>query len=235
MKSFLSVPVLLLLALLVSCSGGNNDLAHNGLKGKVKETRDFQCNATYENEEWVPGIECENGFRVVQYDDSGKFIQAFNMSDCGDTTTLSTTKRVNGEVVEELYYNRFYLTPVHSKMVLVTRTVMDKVSEDQVNFEVWQEDRLLYEGATYFDSKGRIEREVKAVDNRQVILHYVYSKNLLVEMWQEELDGTRSATQQYEYTEFDEQGNWTLRLVYNGEEKITPDLAITRLLEYYEN
>lgn len=234
MKSIVSFPALLLLAFLFSCSAGNNDLAHNGLKGSVKEIRDFQCNASYENEEWVPGIECENGFRVVQYDAEGNFIQAFNMTDCGDTTTLSTTTRVNGEVVEELNYNRFYMTPVHSKMVLTSRTLMDRVSEDQVNFEVWQEDRMIYEGANYYDSKGRIEREVKVVNNRQVILHYNYEKNLLVEMWQEELDGTRSATQQYEYTEFDDQGNWILRLVYNGEEKITPDLAITRLLEYYD-
>ena len=28
--------------------------------------------------------------------------------------------------------------------------------------------------------------------------------------------------------DFDKHGNWTLRLVYTGEEKITPELAITR-------
>ena len=52
-------------------------------------------------------------------------------------------------------------------------------------------------------------------------------------MWQEELDGSRSATQLYDYTEFDDRGNWTLRLVYTDEERIAPELAITRLLEYY--
>jgi hypothetical protein len=71
------------------------------------------------------------------------------------------------------------------------------------------------------------------INNREVIVHHVYEKNLLVEMYQEELDGTRSATQLYDYSEFDEQGNWTLRLVYTGEERITPELAITRVLEYY--
>ena len=71
------------------------------------------------------------------------------------------------------------------------------------------------------------------VNNREVIVHNIYEKNLLVEIYQEELDGSRSGTQQYEYTEFDDKGNWTLRLVYNGEEKITPELTITRVLEYY--
>lgn len=233
MKPFLSLPFVLSLAFLVSCSGGGNELVRDGLKGSVKETREFQCNATYENDQWVAGADCANGFRVVQYDEDGNYIQSFNMSDCGDTTSLFTTKRENGEVKEEYNYNRFYLTPAYSKMVLVSRTVMDRVSDDRVNFEVWQDDRLVYEGATYYDSKGRIDRRVQAVENREVTLHYVYEKNLLVEMWQEELDGSRSATQLYDYTEFDDRGNWTLRLVYTDEERIAPELAITRLLEYY--
>ena len=31
----------------------------------------------------------------------------------------------------------------------------------------------------------------------------------------------------------DEHGNWTIKLVYIGEDKITPKLVITRTLEYY--
>ncbi|MCD4709421.1 MAG: hypothetical protein K8R52_01115, partial [Bacteroidales bacterium] len=173
------------------------------------------------------------GFRVVEYDAEGYYKQALSMSDCGDTTNLSVAKRENGEMVEETYYTRVNLTPKHSKMLVVSRTVMARVSDDQVNFEVWQDDQLRFEGATYYDSKGRVERQVQVVNNREVIVHHVYEKNLLVEMYQQELDGSRSATQQYEYSEFDEKGNWTLRLVYSGEEKITPEMAITRVLEYY--
>ena len=234
MKSVSTFFAVLIMALLVSCSGESNDLDRNGLKGKVRATRDFTCNATYENENWVAGVECDNGFRVVEYDTEGNYIQSYTMSDCGDTTTLSTSKRENGEVVEESYFTRINMTPIHSKLVLVSRTVMDRVSEEQVNFEVWQNDQLRYEGATYYDSKGRIEKQVQVVENREVIVHHVFDKNLLVEMWQEEMDGRRSATQQYEYSDFDEHGNWTLRLVYSGEEKITPEFAITRVLEYYE-
>jgi len=233
MKSLSGLLVMFLLALMVSCSGESSDLDRNGLKGKIRATREFQCNATYENEEWVAGIDCANGFRVVEYDADGMYIHAFSMSDCGDTTSLSTAKRENGEVVEESNYTRINLTPKHSKMMLASRTVMDRVSDNQVNFEVWQNEQLRFEGATYNDSKGRISRQVQVVNNREVIVHHVYEKNLLVEMYQEELDGSRSATQLYEYSEFDEQGNWTLRLVYSGDEKITPEFAITRMLEYY--
>ena len=233
MKSVSRLLVLSLLAFLVSCSGGSTDLDRNGLKGQVRAISEFQCNATYENDKWVAGIECSEGFRVVEYDTDGYYLQAYSMSDCGDTTSLSTAKRENGEVVEESSYTRVNMTPIHSKMVLSSRTVMDRVSDDQVNFEVWHNEQLRFEGASYYDSKGRMERQVQVVNNREVILHHVYEKNLLVEMWQEELDGSRSATQLYEYSEFDENGNWTLRLVYPGDEKITPEFAISRVLEYY--
>jgi len=233
MKSISIVAMLFVLTLLVSCSGGSNDLARNGFNGEVRASREFQCNVTYENEKWVAGVDCVNGFRVVEYNAEGRYIQAYSLSDCGDTTSQTTVRRENGEVVEELYYTRFNMTPKHSRMILSSRTVMDKISEDQVNFEVWQNEQLRFEGATYYDSKGRTEKQVQVVNNREVIVHHVYKKNLLVEMWQEELDGSRSATQLYEYSEFDEHGNWTLRLVFPGEEKITPDFAITRILEYY--
>lgn len=233
MRSVSSLLVMFLLALLVSCSGGSNDLDRNGLKGDVSATREFQCNATYENEEWIAGKECANGFRVVEYDTEGFYLQAYSMSDRGDTTNLTTARRENGEVVEESNFTRINMTPVHSKMVLSSRTVMDRVSDDQVNYEVWQNEQLRFEGTSYYDSKGRMTRQVQVVNNREVILHHVYEKNLLVEMWQEELDGSRSATQIYDYGEFDEHGNWTLRLVYPGDEKITPEFAITRVLEYY--
>lgn len=233
MKSFSSYSALFVLLVLASCSGEINDLERRGLKGKVKSTNEFHCAATYMSEKWVASEECANGYRVVEYDEEGNYIQAISISDSGDTTNLATVKRENGELVEENYYRRVYLTPKQSRMVLVSRTIMDRVSEDQVNFEVWQNESLTYEGTTFYDSKGRIERQVQVVDNREVIVHHVYEKNLLVEMYQQELDGSRSATQQYEYSEFDDHGNWTLRLVFTGVEKITPEMAITRVLEYY--
>jgi len=233
MKSLSSLILFSILVFLVSCSGGSNDLDRHGLKGKVSSIHEFQCDATYENEKWVTGIDCANGYRVVEYDTEGNYKQSYTMAECGDTTSLTTTKRENGELVEESYYTRVNMTPKHHKMMLASRTVMDRVSDNQVNFEVWQNEQLRFEGATYYDSKGRIDRQVQVVNNREVIVHHVYKKDLLVEMWQEELDGTRSATQLYEYSEFDEQGNWILRLVYPGDEKITPELAISRIIDYY--
>ena len=233
MKSSSTLPVIILLATLASCSGGLNDLDRGGLKGKVKFTKEYQCSPTYENSKWVAGTDCSEGFRVMEYDEDGFYIHAFSINGLGDTLSLSTAKRVDGDVVEEVYYTRIYSTPIHSSLIMVSRTVMDRVSSDQVNFEVWQEEQLRYEGATYYDSKGRIEKQVQVVNNREATIHHVYDKNLLVEMYQEESDGQRSATQLYDYSNYDEKGNWTLRLVYDGEEKIKPKFAITRTLEYY--
>ena len=81
---------------------------------------EFQCDATYENDEWVAGIDCENGYRAVEYDEDGFYQKTFTMADCGDTTSISVARRENGEMVEENYFTRMQMTPVHSRMLLVS-------------------------------------------------------------------------------------------------------------------
>ena len=224
---------LVLLSILFSCSGGNNELDRQGLKGQVKSIKEVQCDATYEDDMWVAADNCSGGYRVINFDPQGLYENILTFDNRNDTIGMAKIKYVAGEMVEEIYYQRMPLTPKHSKMVPGSRTVMERVSADQVNFEVWQSDALLFEGATYFDSKGRIEKQVQVIKNREVMVHRVYKKDLLVENYQVELDGTRSATQLYDYVEFDDQGNWTVKLIYVGEEKISPELAVTRSLEYY--
>jgi hypothetical protein len=232
MKFNVNLPLILLLVMLASCSGGSRDLARFGAKGNVQEIKEFQCDPTYENEQWVPSSNCTPGFMMVQFDSEGNYLRSLQIGENGDTLAMNTAKRENGEIVEEIYYARQYLTPKVSRLVPLSRTIMERVSDKQVNFEIWQQDQLRYEGATYYDSKGRVERQVQVVNNREVMVHNVYEKDLRVEMYQEERDGSRSGTQLYEYGEFDKKGNWTFRLVYSGEEKITPELAITREIIY---
>ena len=233
MKRFPLFTLLILLSLLFSCSGGNNDLDRSGIKGYVKSIKEIKCDPTYENEKWVASTKCAEGYRIVNYDSEGNYLEIVNMGDRGDTLGLATVKRENGEMVEEIYYSRVYMTPKHSKLMQSSRTVMDRVSDEQVNFEVWQSEKMLFEGATYFDSNGRIIRQVQVVNDREVMVHHLYEKNLLVENYQEELDGTRSATQLYEYDAIDDHGNWTIKLIYVGEAKISPEVVVTRTLEYY--
>lgn len=232
MKFNHSLSLLLLLAILTSCSGGRNDFDRYGLKGKVKEIRETQCDPAYENEHWLAGSECEPGYRMMAFDEDGNYIHSMTITDEGDTLAMTVAKRENGDMVEEIHYSGQSMTPRHRRLVVISRTIQDRVSDNQVNFEIWQQEQLRYEGATYYDSKGRVDRQVQVVNDREVTVHNVYEKDLLVEMYQVDAHGSRLATQQYEYPEFDSKGNWTLRLVYMGEEKIKPELAITRTVEY---
>ena len=232
MKVNLSLPLILLLAILASCSGGSGDLDKYGLKGNVKKVEELQCDPTYENEHWVASSNCDQGFRVMEFDADGNYTLSMTITDRGDTLAMTIAKRESGELVEEIHYSGESMTPKHRRLVPISRTIQDRVSDKQVNFEIWQSNQLRYEGATYYDSKGRVDRQVQVVNNREVMVHNVYEKDLLVEMYQVDTNGSRLATQQYEYGDFDKKGNWTLRLVYSGEEKITPELAITRVVEY---
>jgi len=185
----------------------------------------MQFDATHENDRWVAGKASVYGGRIVNYNEDGQYMGSITIKSNGDTIGMSSCKRENGELVEESYHSTFNRTN--------SRTLMERVSSEQVNFEVWQNEEMVYDGANYFDKKGRIQRQVQVGNDWEVTIYHVYDKDMLIENYREELSGERTATQLYEYEEFDEQGNWTVRLIYVGEEKITPSLVVTRELTYY--
>ncbi len=219
------LPLLLLISLLFSCSSEFNDLDRSGLKGKVKSIKEMQFESTHENDRWVAGKANMYGGRIINYDPDGLYVESFSISNGGDTAGISSCKRKNGEMIEENFRSLYDRT--------TSRTILERVSGEQVNFEVWQNEQRIYEGANYFDGKGRLLRQVQVGGDREVNIYHVYEKNLLVENYREVITGERTATQQYEYDEFDDKGNWTVRLIYLGEDKITPKLVVTRELTYY--
>ena len=233
MKTLLSFILFISLASLFSCSGGSSDLDRSGLKGNVKSFKQQQCESTRLENKWVASTVCDDRYRLVNYDEEGNYLETLSMNERGDTLGLSKIRRENGEIVEEIVFTRQFLTPKHSKLAEASRTVMNRESDNQVNFEVWQGSKMVFEGATYYDSKGRVERQVQVINNREVMVHHVYDKDLLVENYQVELDGTRSSTQLYDYEGVDEHGNWISKLVYVGNEKISPEVIFTRTYEYY--
>lgn len=210
---------------MLSCNSGSNDLAMSGLKGKVKSVKELQFEPTHENDHWVAGKPTRYGGHIKNYDKDGNYLESIFISSGGDTTGITSCKRENGELVEERFRSTYDRT--------TSRKLMERVSKDQINFEVWQNEQRVDEGANYFDGKGRILKQVHVGGDREVTVYYVYEKNLLIENYQEELTGERTATQLYEYEEFDDKGNWTVGLIYVGEDKITPTMVITRELTYY--
>ncbi len=228
----LLVPVIIILA--TSCSGDRPDLLNSGLKGPVKSFKEVRCDPTYSSGKWVAGKPLGNDFRVVHFDEEGYFLESFSIDTRGDTLGTSTcTRDGNGEMVEEAFFTKFWLTPQESRMYQTSRTVLERVSEEQVNFEVWKGDERLNEGANYYDRKGRLVRQVHVFNGQESVVHYIYEKDLLVENYQETVNGERIATQLYEYGDFDDRGNWRLKLVYVDEDRIAPDVAISREISYY--
>lgn len=219
---------------LSSCSGKLSDLDRSGLNGDVKSIRNLQCEVTRDDGQWVAGENCARGYRLVEYSPEGFFQQMYVISDRNDTLNMVKARYEDGEKVEEVYSQGMLNAAGKPVLVPTTSILYEKASDQQINFEVWQEENLRFEGAVYFDSKGRTTRRVQVLDDRQVMVHSVYDKDLLVEKYQEELDGRRSGTQHYEYLDFDDHGNWITQIVYTEEDKIAPEMAITRVLTYYE-
>jgi hypothetical protein len=234
MKSIRLLALPVLFSFLFSCSGGKNDLARTGLKGRVKSVKEVECDATYENDKWVAGDQCARHYRLTNYTPDGHFINIMTLNNNQDTLGITKMRYEDGELVEEVFYQNVSGLPSRSKFVETSRTIMERVSGNQVNFELWQKEVLAYEGAIYFDSKGRIDKQVEVINGRETMVYYEYEKDLLVKNYQEDLErGNTLATQLYEYDDFDAQGNWTTQLIYVGEDKITPRVTLTRTLEYY--
>jgi len=233
MRRILLLTLPVFLSFLFSCSGGNNHLARTVLKGKVKSVKDVECRPTHEGDKWVASEKCARSYRITNYSEDGNYRDMLTLDSQNDTIGITRMGYEDGELVEEIYYQKVSVSG-QSKLIQGSRTMMDPVSSSQVNFEIWQEEVLRFEGAIYFDSKGRIEKQIEVINNREAMVHYVYEKDLLVENFQIDLEtGETIATQLYEYDDFDEQGNWTTQLIYVGEEKIAPKVVITRTLEYY--
>ena len=219
------LPLFCVAILLSSCGGGINDLDRSGIKGNVKSIKEEQFEARHRDGKWAAGDQLRVGIRVINYDEDGLYVNLVSLGMGGDTTAVAYCKRENGEMVEEIFESRYNQT--------VTRTLLDRVSPKELNYELWQNDVLQYEGANYFDSKGRLIRQVQVINDEEVIMYHTFEKDLLVESRQENLDGERLATRIYEYTEFDDQGNWTSQLLYMRDEKIKPDRVIQRTITYY--
>lgn len=222
MKNVLVVSALAIF--LTSCSGGNSDLAKSGLKGNISSITEHSYEAVHQDDGWMPGKPGMYGHRMIQYDNLGNYVKSIALTSEGDTIGYTTVRKENGETVEEVFHS--------VRDGRSTRTLMERVDDGQVNFEVWEGETLYFEGASYFDSRGRLVRQVRVVDDREVMNHFVYDKGLMVKSFQEELTGEVSGTQLYEYTEFDDKGNWIRRLIYPSDDRIVPEVITIRTYQY---
>ncbi len=116
--------------LLYSCSGEVTDRDRTGLNGKVKSFKEIRCDPTYTDDKWVAGEPLTNDYRMVYFDEDGNFTESYSIGTMGDTIGKSVCKRENGEIVEEVFYTRFWLTPKESRMYPTCKTVLERVAED---------------------------------------------------------------------------------------------------------
>lgn len=215
----------LLVLLLISCSGNKNDLDKSGLKGKVNSYTENWFEAKHRDGKWVAGEPVYFGNRIMKYDEKGNYTGSTILTELGETSGYTECRREEGELKEEVYRSR-----INNR---TSRTMYEKVSDQELHFEIWEGEQLIFEGATFLDSRGRIERQAQVVNDTEVNNYYVYKKNTLVEFYQEDLSGVRRATHLYDYEEFDKKGNWTVQLVYTENEKIVPGFYVTRAYTYY--
>ena len=179
----------------------------------------------YNGQKWVAGTPVYFGNRIMKYDRDGNYVGSTILSDGGDPIGVTECRWEDGEMKEEVFRSN-----IDGR---TSKTMYEKINDREIQFEIWDRDRLIFEGATFLDSRGRIERQGQVVNNIEVYNFFVYEKNMLVKYYQEDLSGVRTTTHLYEYEDFDKKNNWTVRLVYTEDEKIVPEYYVTRSYTYY--
>ena len=211
--------------MLFSCSGGNNDLDKSGLKGKVSGYTEYWFEAKHDDGKWVAGAPVYFGNRIMKFNQEGNYVGSTILTEKGDPVGFIECRWEDGELKEEVFHS--------NSDSRTSKTMYEKISDTEIHFEIRDGDRLIFEGATFLDSRGRIVRQAQVVNDSEVNNYYVYKKDLMIKFYQEDLTGVRTITHLYEYEDVDKKGNWTARLVYPEDEKIVPKFYVTREYTYY--
>jgi len=218
---------------LFSCSSKINDKGRSGLKGRVLSVKEIRCDPVRSNDKWVAGESLAQDFRILCFDKKGNLIKSYKVNMEGDTVTSTTSVHENGDMVREVFYSREEVSPTESIMIESNRIEYDRVSEEQVNWNIWKGDQQTGHGATYYDRMGRIVMQKQVRYNTEETLHYIYDKILLMEHYREDMSGNITVRQFFDYDDFDKHGNWKLMLIYPDADKIIPDFVISREIDYY--
>ena len=221
--------ILISILFLCSCSSSTkNDLTLIGLKGKVKSSEEKNYQAKKESGKWICGDERQDYHRCyIKLDNDGNYREIKYLDSKGNLALRMTPKREKGKIVEEIFYNE------RGEVNNVFK--YNFISDNEIETKLY---------AKNVEGSGKIYRENGR--NVKCYYSYVFERDTIVynSTWEYNKDGrmTRyivkdktgkiTTYERYEYLEYDKEGNWTKKLIYNKDNP-QPQYISTRKIEYY--
>jgi len=230
-KNYLKIPMLLLtIGLLTSCSY-NNDWKRDGLNGKVKTYFERYYEAEMKFGEWENGDIDFYGHLRVSYDSEGNCQWTDYLDDENELFIKAISKRENGELIESDYYDS------DGELMIKTKFIHNSKDElEYIEYDVKGE--RISQGKSYFANnriiKAQYQRFEDDKEEKEYTTVFEYDKdgNVLSEK-QTDKKGEITYFKKYEYLAFDENKNWTKKLIYDSEAGEEPINIVIREYEYY--
>lgn len=233
-EALLRYVLLLITTSLISCNP-KTDWQANGLKGEVKSIIEEYHEAKMEFGEWTQGdIELKLKYR---FDSIGNLLSEESISEYGRTTFKVVNDYKNGILIGSSYYDYEYdYGNLRNQKELIGKS------------KIINQTRNLREEDIYNESNQIIRKDRQYRKNNQIIklIRFLYDsievKRVDTVFYKYNNEGHKifrgfssddyKETLTFKYIDYDEQGNWTLGLIYIDEGN-EPKTIQTRTYTYY--
>ena len=201
------------------------------LQGQVKSFEENTYETTKESGKWQVGEKKLYGHSKVGFDADGILLYT-DIFEKGEGLVVKFKSKIEkGMIVEQAQYDK--------DGNLESNTVYDNESEDESTSETFDNNGNKIAGSTTYMNQGLITKYMlelydagDLVDRIVTIYQHNDQGNLISEK-QTYKEEEKSFFYRYEYLEYDEQNNWTKKLVFDSETESEPSGLITRTYEYY--
>lgn len=230
-KNYFKIALLIItIGILTSCTN-NNDWNTFGLKGQIKIYIERNYEAEKKFGEWGKGDIEYYGHNRCSFDSKGNYQWIEYLDEDYELSGKLIPKRENGDVIEESYYDKDGKLISKTKIIHKSKGELEYIGYDKDGEKTTQ-------GKSNFANNRIIKQQYQKFEDNNVkeeyTIVYEYDKDRnLVSQIQTDKKGEITYSLKIEYLAFDENKNWTKRLIYDSEKGEEPENIVTREYEYY--
>lgn len=217
-----------------------NDLPEAGLRGKVRSVRESTTFFKAKKKDWDRSDVISVDESLTEYGEIGDFIRYVLFKTDGSFAAIITRESTIAAPGEAPSIKEVIKDP---QGTIIGGTEKRLISTQTFEFKAYgSKMKLVKTGVIETNENGRVVRQSYdrfGIDGKpdgrfkNTLTYDAYG--FVTTHTQTDGDGRISFFNRYEYIDFDDQGNWTERLVYESEEAKEAAASVKRKIEYYES
>ena len=205
-----------------------------GLNGKVKTLVENQYEPVEKSGKWQQGAPTRFGNYSLIFSEKGDHERTNFFDENNKIRYYLISKIENGKMVEESRYDAEGKFQGINKYTHTSDTKIEFTSYEPYEGELIE----VSKGTDYLKDGKPVGSDLKTLYNGEVNYEvqkkFLYDENGFLVGIKKSFPVGDDEIEKFEYTEFDDQNNWTKRLYYEDEDSKTPHKIIIRSYEYYK-